>query len=128
MRLDRKLLLIAPTIVLGCIVLGLLYATMQLHVLTSVSETWKERSDFIASVQRGEKKMNDGQAVNVLRFALDVEAKRTAAIGATRDLLIVLSIMTIASCIVLAIGIRAVPREHWPRMSFTRGATRSETG
>ncbi|HEY4129097.1 MAG TPA: hypothetical protein VGM50_00660 [Gemmatimonadaceae bacterium] len=128
MRLDRKLLLIAPTIVLGCIVLGLLYATMQLHVLASVSDSWKDRSDFVNAVQRGEKKMNDGQAVNVLRFALDVEAKRTAAIVATRDLLIVLSLMTLASCIVLAIGIRSVPREHWPRLSFKRSDARSEAG
>ena len=128
MRLDKKLLLIAPTIVLGCIVLGLLYATMQLHVLTSVSDSWKDRKDFVEAVQRGEKKMNDGQAVNVLRFALDVEAKRTAAIIATRDLLIVLSVMATISCIVLAIGIKAVPREHWPRMSFKGSAPRSDTG
>lgn len=103
--------------------LGLLYATLQLHVLTGVSDTWKERSDFISAVQRGEKKMNDGQAMNVLRFALDVEAKRTAAITATRDLLIVLSIMALASLAVLAVGIRGVPREHWPRMSFKKGDT-----
>ena len=120
MRLDRKLLLIAPTIVLVCVVAGLLYATLQLHILTDVSSTWKERSDFVSAVQRGEKKMNDGQAVNVLRFALDVEAKRTAAILATRDLLVVLSIMALASCAVLAVGIRSVPREHWPRFSFKK--------
>jgi hypothetical protein len=120
-RLDRKLLLIAPTIVLVCVAAGLLYATMQLHVLTTVSDTWKERSDFVAAVQRGEKRMNDGQAMNVLRFALDVEAKRTAAITATRDLLIALSIMALVSCGVLALGIRAVPREHWPRFSFKKG-------
>jgi len=119
-RLDRKLLLIAPTIVLVCVVAGLLYATLQLHILTDVSSTWKERSDFVSAVQRGEKKMNDGQAVNVLRFALDVEAKRTAAILATRDLLVVLSIMALASCAVLAVGIRSVPREHWPRFSFKK--------
>jgi hypothetical protein len=116
-RLDRKLLLIAPTIVLVFVVAGLLYATLQLHVLTSVSDTWKDRSDFVAAVQRGEKKMNEGQAINVLRFSLDVEAKRTAAITATRDLLIVLSATALLSCIVLAIGIRSVPREHWPRFS-----------
>jgi hypothetical protein len=120
-RLDRKLLLIAPTIVLVFVVAGLLYATLQLHVLTSVSDTWKDRSDFVAAVQRGEKKINEGQAINVLRFALDVEAKRTAAITATRDLLIVLSATALLSCVVLAIGIRSVPREHWPRFSSKKG-------
>jgi hypothetical protein len=100
----------------------MVYATLQLNVLASVSATWKERSDFIASVERGEKTLNERQAVTVLRFALDVESKRTAAITASRDLLIVLSAVALAACIVLGIGIRSVPREHWPRVSFRRNA------
>jgi hypothetical protein len=122
-RLDRKLLLIAPTIVLVFVVAGMVYAAAQLHVMASVSDTWKERSDFVSSVERGEKVLNERQAMSLLRFSLDVETKRTAAITASRDLLIALSAISLAACIVLSIGIRSVPREHWPRMSFRRGSS-----
>ncbi|MGH7616842.1 MAG: hypothetical protein ACREPM_06405 [Gemmatimonadaceae bacterium] len=120
MRFDRKLLLIAPTIILFFVVAGVVYAAVQLHVLGSVSETWKERSAFIASVESGQKTLETRQAVGLLRIALDVEARRTAAITASRDLLIALSVMAFACCCVLAIGIRGVPREHWPRVTFGR--------
>ena len=115
MRLDRKLLLIAPTIVLGFVVAGLIYASLQLRVLSDVGTTWKDRSDFIASVERGEKTLEARQAVGILRYSLDVEVKRTEAIAATRDLLIVLSAVALFSCGALVLGIRTVPREHWPR-------------
>ncbi len=115
MRLDRKLLLIAPTIVLVLVAAGIVYAAAQLHVLTSVSDTWKDRSDFIAAVERGTKTLDERQALNILRFSLEVEAKRTAAISASRDLLITLAAVAIVSCGVLGYGIRSVPREHWPR-------------
>jgi hypothetical protein len=120
-RFDRKLLLIAPTIVLFFVAAGVIYAAVQLHVLGSVSDTWKERSDFIASVEAGQKPLETRQAVSLLRFALEVEARRTAAITASRDLLIALSIMAFACCCVLVIGIRGVPREHWPRLNLKRG-------
>ena len=115
MRLDRKLLLIAPTIVLGFVVAGMIYAVVQLRVLSNVGTTWKDRSDFIASVERGDKKLEQRQSLALLRYSLDVEAKRTEAIVATRDLLIVLSAIALLSCGALALGIRTVPREHWPR-------------
>lgn len=114
-RLDRKLLLIAPTIVLAFVVAGMLYATVQLHVLGSVSDSWKDRSDFIAAVERGEKKLDLRQATSILRLSLTVEARRTEAISATRDLMIALSVMAVIACCVLGFGIRTVPREHWPR-------------
>jgi len=114
-RLDRKLLLIAPTIVLFCVAAGLVYAAMQLHVLESLGDSWNDRSSFIASVESGEKKIETRQAVTMLRYSLDVEAKRTTAITASRDLLVVLSIIAGVSCVVLGIGVRGVPREHWPR-------------
>jgi len=114
-RLDRKLLLIAPTIVLVFVVAGMVYAAVQLHVLGGVSETLKERSDFIGSVERGEKKLDERQTSRLLRLSMDVEGRRTAAIVASRDLMIVLSAMAFVSCCVLGIGIRGVPREHWPR-------------
>jgi hypothetical protein len=120
-RLDRKLLLIAPAIVLIFAVAGMIYAAMQLNVMASVSESWKERADFIASVQRGEKSLSERQAMSLLSIQLDVESKRTAAIVASRDLLIALSAIALAACVVLLIGIRSVPREHWPRISLRRG-------
>ena len=120
MRFDRKLLLIAPTIILFFVAAGVIYAAAQLHVLGSVSETWKERSAFIAAVEAGQKPLETRQAVGLLRLSLDVEARRTAAITASRDLLIALSIMAVVCCCVLAIGIRGVPRQHWPRLNFGR--------
>ena len=116
--MDRKLLLIAPTIVLLLVAAGMGYAATQLHVLGTVSETWKERSDFIAAVERGEKPLDRRQAVDLLRIALEVEARRTTAIVATRDLMIVLTAIAVVSCAVLGLGIRSVPREHWPRFRF----------
>ena len=122
MRLDRKLLLIAPTIVLVLVVAGLVYAAAQLHVLGSVSDTWKERDAFVSSVEHGQRAMTERQAVGLLRLSLDVESRRTAAITASRDLLIALAAIAFASCIALGIGIRSVPREHWPRFRFGRSA------
>jgi hypothetical protein len=121
-RLDRKLLLIAPTIVLFFVVAGMLYAALQLHVLSSVSDSMKDRSDFIASVERGEKTLSQRQATGLLRLGMEVEARRTAALTASRDLLVALSAIAFAACCALSLGIRAVPREHWPRVTFGRGS------
>ena len=123
MRLDRKLLLIAPTIVLCLVVAGMIYAAVELRVLAAASDSFRERSDFIAAVARGEKPLNQRQAAGLLQLALDVEMRRTAAIAATRDLLIVLSAIGGAACAVLALGIRGVPREHWPRIALGPRAT-----
>ena len=120
MRLDRKLLLIAPTIVLFFVVAGLVYAAVQLHVLAGVSDSLQQRSDFVAAAERGEKAISQRQSIGMLRLALDVEARRTAAITASRDLVVALSAIALASCCVLTIGIRGVPREHWPRLGLRR--------
>lgn len=122
MRLDRKLLLIAPTIVLVLVVAGIVYAAVQLHVLASVSETAKEREAFISSLERGEKRLEPRQYVSLLRTALDVETKRTTAIVASRDLLISLAVIGFVSCVVLGIGVRGVPRTHWPRFGGSTNA------
>jgi hypothetical protein len=114
-RLDKKLLLIAPMIVLVLVVAGMVYAAVQLHVLASVSETEKEREAFIGSVERGEKTLELRQSLSLLRIGLDVETKRTAAILASSDLLAELAAIGFVSCVVLAAGVRAVPRTHWPR-------------
>jgi hypothetical protein len=122
-RLDRKLLLIAPTIVLAFVVAGIVYAALQLRVLSSVGDTWKDRSAFIASVERGEKTLDQRQSLGLLRYSLDVEVKRTDAIAATRDLLLMLSVVAPVSCATLVLGIRTVPREHWPRLQFGKEPT-----
>ncbi len=122
MRLDRKLLLIAPTIVLFFVVAGMLYATVQLHVLTTVGDSFADRSAFIAAVERGEKPLTQAQSVGLVRLGMDVEARRTAAIAATQDLLTVLASIAFVACVVLALGVRSVPREHWPRLALGRRA------
>jgi hypothetical protein len=116
------MLLITPTIVLVCVVAGMIYVTLQLRVLSDMGTTWKDRNDFIAAVERGEKPLEQRQALGILRYSLDVEAKRTEAITAARDLLFVLSAIALASCVVLGLGIRSVPREHWPRFRSPRPA------
>ena len=118
MRLDRKLLLIAPTIVLVFVVAGLVYATLQMRLLSDVGDTWKDRSAFIAAVEKGEKSLDQRQSLGLLRYSLDAEAKRTEAIVATKDLLVVLAAVAFLACVGLAFGIRTVPREHWPRLSL----------
>ena len=116
MRLDRKLLLIAPTIVLLFVFAGFIYTAAELRVLSSVSSNWKDRSDYITAVQRGEKPLEPSKALVLLQFALDAEAKRTAAITASRELVLALSVIGLLSCAVLAVGVRSVPRETWPTL------------
>ena len=128
MRLDRKLLLIAPTIVLVLVVAGMVYTAVQLHVLASVSETEKDRDAFIASVERGEKPLDPRQSLSLLRVGLDVETKRTAAIVASRDLLVELAAIGLVSCIVLAVGVRSVPRTYWPRFGEAGRSQSSHAG
>lgn len=118
MRFDRKLLLIAPTIVLVFVVAGIVYAAVQMHVLSSVSDTLADRRDFIALVEKGQKTLDERQALNIIHAQFDVEARRSAALTAARDLLAILSGIAFASLVILAIGVRSVPREHWPRLSF----------
>lgn len=118
MRLDRKLLLIAPTIVLVFVVAGMIYAAVQMHALAGVSDTLAERRAFITSVERGEKPLDQRQAINIIKAQFDVEGRRSTALTATRDLLELLSAIALGSIGMLAFGIRAVPREHWPRFSF----------
>ena len=130
MRLDRKLLLIAPAIVLAFVVAGMLYTAYELHVLARSSDTLTERKAFVDAAARGEKPLDVRQAIGILQVALDVEAKRSAAIDASRDLLIELSAVGALAWGVLAFGIRGVPREHWPRFGGSRAAesTRPESG
>lgn len=122
MRLDRKLLLIAPAIVLVLVVAGMLYASTQLHLLAKTGSGANDRAEFINAVAAGKKPLSEQQAVELLQWEIEAETRRTAAIVASRDLLIELSAIALVSCIVLGIGIRGVPREHWPRFGWQRGS------
>jgi hypothetical protein len=99
---------------------GVAYTAYQLHYLVDSAASWRTRSDFIGAVARGEKPLSERQAVNILQWSLEVESRRTAAINESRGLLIELSVIAFLSCGVLALGIRSVPREHWPRFQFGR--------
>ena len=110
MRLDRKFLLIAPTIVLGCVVMGMIYATAQLRFLTDLGGTWNERNEYVSAAERGEKPLTEKQALNILRYSLDTEAKRTEAIRAEESLLILLTTVAVLCLGVLVMGVRGVPR------------------
>jgi hypothetical protein len=123
-RLDRKLLLIAPTIVLVFVVAGMIYAAVQMHVLAAVSDTLDTRRVFITAVERGEKPLDERQALNIIKAQFDVEGRRSSALNATRDLLELLSAIAFASVGMLGLGIRSVPREHWPKFSLGRDAGR----
>lgn len=120
MKLDRKLLLIAPTIVLAFVVGGLFYEVSQLRLLATGEKTWQQRSDFIASVESGKRELSAEHAANILRYSLDTERHRTDAIDAASGLLMALAVIAGASVILLAEGIRRIPREHWPRLSQAR--------
>jgi hypothetical protein len=119
-RLDRKLLLIAPAIVLAFVVAGMVYTAVELHVLARSSDTLAARREFVDQVARGEKPLDQRQAVGILQVALDVEGRRSAAIAASRDLLVELSAVAFIAWVALAIGIRGVPRQHWPRFGRAR--------
>jgi hypothetical protein len=114
-RLDKKLLLIAPAIVLAFVLAGMVYTAVELHVLARSSDTLAARREFIDQVARGEKPLDQRQAVNILQVALDVEGRRSTAIAASRDLLLELAAVALAAWVALVVGIRAVPRQHWPR-------------
>ena len=88
----------------------MIYATVQLRFLTDIGGTWKERNEYVSAVERGEKALTEKQAINILRYSLDVEAKRTEAIRAEEGLLILLTAVAAVSIGVLVIGVRGVPR------------------
>jgi hypothetical protein len=110
MRLDRKFLLIAPTIVLAFIVAGMFYTATRLRQIVEASDNWQMRSDYVASLENGRRQIKMDKAVQLVRLSLEAERKRTGAIDATNELLLTLGVMTLACCIVLLLAIRGVPR------------------
>src|SRR5262249_21347339 len=93
----------------------MVYTAIELHVLARSSDTLVARKEFIDQVARGEKPLDERQAVGIIQVALDAEGKRSAAIIASRDLLIELAAVAFVAPVALAIRIRGVPRQHWPR-------------
>src|SRR5438093_10326582 len=110
MRLDRKFFLIAPTLVLALIVAGLFYTATRLRQVVEASDNWQRRSDYVASIEQGQKKITSEKAVQLVRLSLEAERRRTSAIVATNDLLLTLGAITLVCCAVLPWAIRGVPR------------------
>ena len=110
MRLDRKFLLIAPTVVLTLIVAGLFYTTTRLDQIVESSDNWQMRSDYVASVEHGQRRLTNEKAVQLVRLSLEAERRRTAAIVATNELIVTLGIITLACCAALLWVIKGTPR------------------
>jgi hypothetical protein len=110
MRLDRKFLLIAPTLVLVLIVAGLFYTTTKMQQIVDASATWQMRSDYVAAVEKGQRPLTNAKAVQIVRLSLEAESRRTAAIVAMNELLFTLCMMTLVCCGTLLWAIKGVPR------------------
>jgi len=89
----------------------MIYAIVQLRFLTDIGGTWKDRNEYVSAAERGEKPLTEKQALNILRYSLDAEAKRTEAIHAEQSLLTLLTGVAVLCLGVLVIGVRGVPRE-----------------
>jgi hypothetical protein len=110
MRLDRKFFLIAPTLVLGVIVIGMFYTATRLRQIVEASDNWQQRSDYVTSLEQGKRTIANDRVVRLVRLSLDAEQKRTGAIVATSELLLTLGAMTFLCCGALLWAIRGVPR------------------
>jgi hypothetical protein len=110
MRIDRKLLLIAPSLVLVLIVAGLFYTATRLRQIVEASDNWSARDAYVTSVERGQRQLSADKAVQLVRLSLDAERRRTGAIEAARELLVVLGLMTLGCTAMLLAAIRGVPR------------------
>jgi hypothetical protein len=110
MRLDRKFFLIAPTLVLGVIVVGMFYTATRLRQIVEASDNWQQRSDYVTSLEQGKRTIANDRVVRLVRLSLDAEQKRTGAIVATSELLLTLGAMTFLCCGALLWAIRGVPR------------------
>lgn len=110
MKLDRKFLLIAPTLVLAVIVAGMFYTATRLRQIVEASDNWQMRSDYVSALEHGQRHITNEKAVQLVRLSLEAERRRTDAIVATNELLLTLGAMTLACCAALLWTIRGVPR------------------
>lgn len=111
MRVDRKLLLILPTVVLVLVTAGLFYTASRLQLIVRGSDDLARRTAFIAAVDRGEKHLTTTQALGIIHYSLEAEGNRTAAIIAVHDLLQLVAWITLACCVLLIVTIRRIPRQ-----------------
>lgn len=110
MRLDRKFLLIAPTLVLALISAGMFYTASRLRQIVEASDNWQMRSEFVAAIEHGQRRITNEKAVQIVRLSLDAEQKQAGAIEATNELLLTLGGMTLVCFVVLLWTIKGVPR------------------
>lgn len=78
--------------------------------MVEASSNWAARDAFITSVERGQRQLAADKATRIVRISLEAERRQTAAIAATRELLLVLGCITLACVVVLLATIRRVPR------------------
>lgn len=112
MRVDRKLLLILPTVVLVLVGAGLFYTASQLQRMVAASSDLSRRAAFVDSVEHGQRHLTNAQALQIIDYSLAAEENRTTAIGAARDLVRLVAWITLGCCVLLAVAIRRVPREQ----------------
>src|SRR5262245_45039092 len=110
MRLDRKFLLIAPTLVLALIVAGMFYTATRLRQIIQASDNWQTRSDYVAALEHGQRHITNQKPVESARLWLDAEHLQSDAIESARELILTLGGMTLVCCMVLIWTIRGVPR------------------
>jgi len=110
MRLDRKFLLIAPTLVLALIGAGMFYTASRLRQIVEASDNWQMRSEFVSAIEHGQRRITNEKAVKLVRLSLDAEQKQADAIEATNDLLLTLGGMTLVCFVMLLWTIKGVPR------------------
>lgn len=111
MRVDRKLLLILPTVVLVLVAAGLFYTASRLRLIVRGSDDLPRREAFVDSASHGEHPLTAAQALGIVHLSLEAEANRTAAIDAVHDVVQLVAWITVGCCVLLLLGIRRVPRE-----------------
>jgi hypothetical protein len=110
MKLDRKFLFMAPTIVLAFIAASLFYTTTRLRLIVEASDNLPNRIAYINSVAQGKRQITPDRAVALVRYSLDAEYRRSVAISAANELLMTLGVMTFACCLALLWVISGMPR------------------
>ena len=110
MRFDRKFYLIAPTLVLVFIVAGVFYTATRLGQIVAASDNLQRRMDYVAQIEKGQRRITNEKAVQLVRLSLEAEQVRSGAIVATNELLLTLGAMTFLCCGALLWAIKGVPR------------------
>jgi hypothetical protein len=117
MRLDRKFLLILPSIVLVLVAGGIFYTATRLRLIVAGSDDIARRTAYITAVEKGTKTITTPQAVELIDISLQAEAKSKAAVDAAHDLVMFLAWITVGCCVLLFWGISGVPRVAIPGQS-----------